>query len=540
MKYSEKLVFPEHSKTPEKRTTITDVAYNLKAVIVHEGENISAGHYICYFKRGETWYYSSDTHVHKSSAFEATSQPAYLLFYEKCAEQEVQEIRYLSKESHHSQMPKAEDNAVREERAHPTKFCIPPGYYKKPSKSFQAGVSPGIYKTAKGNKAWQYSRVDGALIGEAEAIAMAGVQVPQHPRIKGWDPSDVERLLPVEMKVTDGKLSNFLVNQVFLMIEQHSQAANKKIKTVNSDVYNNMAKLSMEVFSKCKYGEIYGDILTADIILCPVLHGDHWCLLVVQLKDKRMVYLDSLFNGTGAQISFSRFKNFLQCMAMYHQLSTDWLGWEFYSIPSSEIAQQTTFVDCGIFVIKWAQHIAEGRPLDFSQMQVNDFRYSLILDIAKGTLSSLSTEPKHEEPSLSPTLRLKKSKIGNCSFANVKQPQQQSSSQQKEDTPSDTADVSALKSTKLTGKADKEQPPSSKKQSPHCSSSNVSSLKTVKTENHSFTSVTQPPKKQPQSDTDSDFESPKKRTKKQVPKEESLTPTPEKKLCSSCCTSVYS
>ena len=64
--------------------------------------------------------------------------------------------------------------------------------------------------------------------------------------------------------------------------------------------------------------------------------------------------------------------------------------------------------------------------------------------------------------------------------------------------------------------------------SPHCSSWNVSSLKTVKTENHSFTRVTQPPKKKPQSDTDSDFESPKKRTKKQVPKEESLTPTTEK------------
>ena len=173
----------------------------------------------------------------------------------------MQEIRYLSKESHHSQMSKAEDNAVRVERAHPTKFCIPPDYHKKSSQPFQAGVSPGICKTAKGNKAWQYSRVDGAVTDEAEAIAMSGVQVPQHPRIKGWDTSDVERLLPVEMKVTDGKLSNFLINQVFLMIEQHAQAANKKIKTVNSDVYNNMAKLSMEVFSKCKYGEIYGTFL---------------------------------------------------------------------------------------------------------------------------------------------------------------------------------------------------------------------------------------------------------------------------------------
>lgn len=109
-------------------------------------------------------------------------------------------------------MPKAEDNAVCVESAHPTKFCIPPDYYKKPSKSFQAGVSPGIYKTAKGNKAWQYSRVDGAVTDEAEAIATSGVQVPQHPRIKGWVPSNVVRLLPVE---TDCKLSNFLINQLF-------------------------------------------------------------------------------------------------------------------------------------------------------------------------------------------------------------------------------------------------------------------------------------------------------------------------------------
>ena len=130
-------------------------------------------------------------------------------------------------------------------------------------------------------------------------------------------------------------------------------------------------------------------------------------------------YLDSLFDGIGAQISFSRFKNFLQYMAMYHQLSTNWLGREFYSIPSSEMAQQTTFVDCGVFVIKWAQHIAEGCPLDFSQMQVNDFRCSLILDIAKGTLSILSTEPKHEEPSLSPTPTLKKKQDWQLFFCKI-------------------------------------------------------------------------------------------------------------------------
>ncbi|KAJ7318870.1 hypothetical protein OS493_037281 [Desmophyllum pertusum] len=50
------------------------------------------------------------------------------------------------------------------------------------------------------SKAWKYSPLDKAAIDEAEVIAMAGVQVPKHPRVKGWEPSDVERLLPVELK----------------------------------------------------------------------------------------------------------------------------------------------------------------------------------------------------------------------------------------------------------------------------------------------------------------------------------------------------
>ena len=46
--------------------------------------------------------------------------------------------------------------------------------------------------------------------------------------------------------------------------------------------------------------------------------------------------------------------------------------------------------------MKWAQHIAEGRPLDFSQKQINDFRYSLILDVTNGRpLCNMSTEPDH-------------------------------------------------------------------------------------------------------------------------------------------------
>lgn len=73
MKYSEKLVFLEYSKILEKRIIIIDVVYNLKVVIVYEGENILVGYYICYFKRGEIWYYLSDIYVYKLLVFEVIS-----------------------------------------------------------------------------------------------------------------------------------------------------------------------------------------------------------------------------------------------------------------------------------------------------------------------------------------------------------------------------------------------------------------------------------------------------------------------------------
>ena len=117
----------------------------------------------------------------------------------------------------------------------PVTCCIPPGYY-----TLKAG-QPGIFKTATGS-------MDTASIRKAEGIAMVGVQISGHPRVKSWEPSDVEKLLPAKHKISEGKLSNFVMDHFFLLIESKSQASNKKAFTVNSDVYNNMAQLSMNIF----------------------------------------------------------------------------------------------------------------------------------------------------------------------------------------------------------------------------------------------------------------------------------------------------
>ena len=153
--YKEKWLFPGHHSTPTKETTITDVPYQLKAVVVHEGTKIASGHYACYFKRDGMWYYSSDTKIRPSSVLEATSQEAYFLFYDKDEPQEVVEVRCvtdMSAAKENSQHPKTsrQNEEVNLGRPPPIKSSIPPGYY-----AFHSGAkNPGILKTAVGSTPW--------------------------------------------------------------------------------------------------------------------------------------------------------------------------------------------------------------------------------------------------------------------------------------------------------------------------------------------------------------------------------------------------
>ena len=79
--------------------------------------------------------------------------------------------------------------------------------------------------------------------------------------------------------------------------------------------------------------------------------------------------------------------NFLTSSASIMGRNWDMHDWKYFAIPSSDIPQQLNSDDCGVFVAKWAQHISVGLPLDFSHPDIVNFRYSLILDIARNALS---------------------------------------------------------------------------------------------------------------------------------------------------------
>ena len=101
----------------------------------------------------------------------------------------------------------------------PIKSSIPPSYY-----AFDGGAkNPGILKTAVGSTPSKHSQLDDDSIHKAKAVAMAGVSIENHPRTEGWEPTDVEKLLPVKHKATDGKLLNFVIDYVFLMMTNNQK-----------------------------------------------------------------------------------------------------------------------------------------------------------------------------------------------------------------------------------------------------------------------------------------------------------------------------
>ena len=67
-------------QTPDKcqSTKISRVSYKLVAVVVHTGNKLFSGHYVCYMKRNWSCYFADDTHIKRCSTIEAINEKTYL------------------------------------------------------------------------------------------------------------------------------------------------------------------------------------------------------------------------------------------------------------------------------------------------------------------------------------------------------------------------------------------------------------------------------------------------------------------------------
>ncbi|KAK3557011.1 hypothetical protein QTP70_022917, partial [Hemibagrus guttatus] len=122
------------------------------------------------------------------------------------------------------------------------------------------------------------------------------------------------------------------------------------------------------------------DLFLYDLILIPLHLGVHWSLAVVDFRAKSVRSYDSMGQ---------RHDDICNLLLMYIKeeyevkkgKDLEILKWTVTSLHATEVPQQKNGSDCGVFVCKYADYIARGRPFTFRQCHMPYFRKVMIWEI---------------------------------------------------------------------------------------------------------------------------------------------------------------
>ena len=124
------------------------------------------------------------------------------------------------------------------------------------------------------------------------------------------------------------------------------------------------------------------DVFAMDLVLVPLhVRGNHWCLAAFDMARKELSYLDSL-QGQPCGI----LDKLLRWLRDEHQnkkrTALDTSDWTLVSRDG--IPKQKNLVDCGMFMLKNADCLLRGAPLDFTQDHMPDLRKRAVLELLRG------------------------------------------------------------------------------------------------------------------------------------------------------------
>ncbi|KAJ8265675.1 hypothetical protein COCON_G00147740 [Conger conger] len=167
---------------------------------------------------------------------------------------------------------------------------------------------------------------------------------------------------------------NFYMN---LLVERSRSPALPSVYTFNTFFYT---KLRSAGYSTVRRWTKRVDIFTSDILLVPVHLGVHWCLSVVDLRKKSVMYFDSM-GGSSDEACRILLKYLEQESQDKKGVALDTSDWVLQSMKRNEIPQQMNGSDCGMFTCKYAEYITKDRPITFAQKHMPYFRRRMVWEI---------------------------------------------------------------------------------------------------------------------------------------------------------------
>lgn len=127
------------------------------------------------------------------------------------------------------------------------------------------------------------------------------------------------------------------------------------------------------------------DLMKQDYVLVPCNPGTsrHWFLLVVIPKQKEIIVLDSLLQGSGVKPTHER--AVCKMWSLLEELSPS-LGkeikqWSFFSGQQHEVPQQQNSFDCGVYVCMYARCLVGLSESVISSDSIPAFRSQMVLEL---------------------------------------------------------------------------------------------------------------------------------------------------------------
>lgn len=121
------------------------------------------------------------------------------------------------------------------------------------------------------------------------------------------------------------------------------------------------------------------DIFSKEQLFIPVHveERNHWCLISVNIKHKSIHYYDSLRRRktNSLHIILEYLKKEYYNKKKIHLDANLWRLTNEVNCP-----QQTNGWDCGVFVLMFAEHLARGSPLNFTQRDMGKFRKQICIE----------------------------------------------------------------------------------------------------------------------------------------------------------------
>ncbi|CAH8391942.1 unnamed protein product [Eruca vesicaria subsp. sativa] len=146
-------------------------------------------------------------------------------------------------------------------------------------------------------------------------------------------------------------------------------------KLVSDSGYNYKAVRRWTTQRKLGYA-----LIDCDMIFVPIHRGVHWTLAVINNRDRKFLYLDSL-NGVDSKILNALAKYLGDEAKEKSGKDVDVSSWDMEFVE--DLPQQQNGYDCGMFMLKYIDFFSRGLGLYFSQEHMPYFRLRTAKEILR-------------------------------------------------------------------------------------------------------------------------------------------------------------